>query len=1024
MLTFALARKDREPPARLRTGIRRAARRLLADQGQDGAWHYGNPMGPRTTALAMVVENFVGWSDPETTDACAKWIAKWQRDDGSFPAYIRADDGGVAMTATCLAGLAACGCGEKDPPHRKARAYLDAHGGLDAVDPGTRLLLAMAGVLDPKELKGNFAFYFAIPGVVSVLAKRFNPGAIMFMMALGAVTGRLMHQRHDKRLGWIFRRAARRMESFLFSLQSENGSWFDLPIATCWFVAALYGAGIPADDPRMLQARDYLRERRRTEADDDDDPEGLHLVAMDSQVWNTGLCLRAITAAGVPEHSAPCREAAEALRRMQICDEPTPKIFQPKPDAPRSGGWAFTAANPKQADTDDTGVALAGLASILRAGRADDALVKSMDLGVEWLLAMQNPDGGWAAFAHGLPKKRPGAMNATLLMNPPRTLWGRLKLFFQKPPEMGDPSTAGLTGRVLFALGELGFDARDPEIERAIDFLRDQQDYELGAWWGMWMVNWLPATACVLSGLAAVEADLDQPWVQRAARFLLAHQNEDGGWGETPASYLDKSMVGRGESMPALTGLVLTALIDIGLGDSPQVDRAVKYLLDAQDDEGGWNDEQWLQVVLFPDTLYFNGAHPNCFPLEALCRFRDHLMGYRVAAADEGGELRGPARWTDDFLDEMRLRQDPFADEVIAAVYAEGGIKALSALLARMTESDEPVPPSLDAALPDIVQNYFEATDDPPEWVDEARARFGAETFGFLAYAMIAALFTAALPEAYCAADGARVLVQTGRLERDINNRILETAQFILDVMDEGGLEPNGRGLLTAQKIRLIHAAVRHLIAHHRPLWRAHEYGLPINQEDMAGTLLTFSVIVTEGLRRLRIELDVDQQEAYLHAWRVIGYAMGVHPELIPANVIEARILMRTIRRRQQHPSEQGVELMASLLRGMRRHLPFVVPRAAPAVMVRHMIGDTRADMLRIPVHPFWRAVMQKVLAWADRYGWFSATPPGVDPESRYGRHKIGAIGRINMQMVRKIIYLQRQGKHVEFRLPQSLKKR
>ncbi len=1020
MLRVHTPRPQRVPPPDLSFGIHRAARRLLRDQGEDGAWHYGNPMGPRTTALTLVVESFLGWLAPERSQACARWIVEWQREDGSFPAHIRADDGGIAMTATCLAGMVAAGDEACQPAIDKARAYLDARGGMSAVDPGTQLLLAMAGAMDPKALKGNYTFYFAFPGVIALLAKRFNPGAIMFMIALGMVTVTLRQRRHGSRRGLLCRIASRRVRKFLFSLQSENGSWFDLPIATCWFVAALHGTGLEAEHPDLLRARAYLEARKRSEADDDDDPAGLHVVAMDSDVWNTGLALRAITAAGVPEHSEPCQAAARALSDMQIRSAPTPKIFQPKPDAPRKGGWAFTAQNPLQADTDDTGVALAGLASILRAGRADPALVETMNLGVEWLLAMQNRDGGWAAFAHGLPKKRPGALDATLLMNPPRSLWGRMKLFFKKPPEMGDPSTAGLTGRVLFALGQLGFDARDPAIAEAIDFLRDQQDYDLGAWWGMWMVNWLPATACVLSGLAAVEADLDQPWVQRAARFLLDHQNEDGGWGETPASYLDRALIGRGESMPALSGLVTTALIDIGLGDTPAVAKAVRYLLTEQDEAGGWTDERWLQVVLFPDTLYFNGAHPNCFPLEALCRFRDHLLTYPAAAEDEGGILRGPARWTDEFLDQMRLRQDPFADEVIGAVYEAEGLVGLRRLLGTMTHSDLPVP----EGLPAIAADYFAHTDDPPPWVDEARARFGAETFGFLAFAMIAALFTAALPEAYCAADGARVLVQTGRLERDIDNRILETAQFIMDVMGDEGLEPEGRGLRTAQKIRLIHAAVRHLISHHRPLWNVDAFGLPINQEDMAGTLLTFSVIVTEGMRRLRIELDVQQQEAYMHAWRVIGYAMGLHPELIPDNVIEARILMRKIRRRQQHASEHGQELAESLLRAMRKYLPFYAPRAMPDVMVRHMIGDARADMLAIPRHPFWHAVFAWVLRLADRYGWFSATPKGIDPESRYGKQRIGAIGRFNMQMVRKVIYAQRRGKKVEFRIPESLRRR
>src|SRR5690606_26039367 len=320
------------------------------------------------------------------------------------------------------------------------------------------------------------------------------------------------------------------------------------------------GCGVSPTDPRLVKSRSFFQGRKR------ESEGGLYVVGMDSTVWNTGLALRSITAAGVPDHSEFCMNAAAALERLQILHPPTPRVFQPKPDAPRRGGWAFTAHNSLQADTDDTGVALAALAQLQRAGLGHSSLVKTVNLGVEWLLGMQNRDGGWAAFAYGLPSKRPGALDSTLLMNPPETLWGRVRLFVRKPAELGDPSTAGLTGRVMFALGQLGFSANDPEIERAIDFLRDQQDDRVGGWFGAWMVNYLPATACVLSGLAAVEAELDRPWIQRAVRFLLDCQNEDGGWGETAASYLDVKAAGQGKSMPALTGMVTCALIDIGLG--------------------------------------------------------------------------------------------------------------------------------------------------------------------------------------------------------------------------------------------------------------------------------------------------------------------------------------------------------------------------------------------------------------------------------------------------------------------------
>jgi squalene cyclase len=996
----------------LSEAIEHGARRLLADQSPCGAWLYGNPMGPRTTALHAVVSKFVGWRrDREEVTETLRWIESWQQPDGSFPAHIRADEGGTAMTATCLAGMAACGREPGDASYEAALAYLETRGGLEKVDPGTRLLLAMSGALDPRELDPNHVFYFASDAVLKPLVKRFNPGAIMFMMALGAVTLELNFRQHGRPRGALWEPACKTIRSFLLGLHSDNGSWFDLPIATCWFVAALHAAGLPSDNERMLEAHEYLAGRAHR------DERGRHLVAMDSQVWNTGLALRALCRAGVPEHAEPCQRAAAALRGMQINSPPTPTLFQPRPDAPRRGGWAFTDANPLQADTDDTGVALAGLAQLHRAGLDDPVLVRSLNRGLEWLLGMQNEDGGWAAFACGLPSKKPGALDPTLLMNPPRSLGEKIKLFRARPPEMGDPSTAGLTGRVLFTLGELGFDAGDPLVEEAIAFLEHQRDPEVGGWWGMWMVNWLPATSCVLLGLASVHADLERPWVLEAVAFLEACQNDDGGWGELPESYLDPKQIGRGPSMPALTGLVVQALIAAGRGSGERCRRAIDYILRMQDDDGGWTDEAWLQVVLFPDTLYFNGAHPHVFPLEALCAFRDHLLGEDVVSGLEGRCDRGPALWTDAFLDEMRHSADPHADAVVERIYHGEKLHEVNELLQLFAESDDPIP----ATLPQVAREYFDATDDLPPWVDEARARFGETTFSYSSWAMVAALFCASLPEAYCAAKGARVLTESGRLERDINKRILETARFILDVMSTEGLESDGRAVRTAQKIRLVHAGVRHLIEHHCEHWDSESLGRPINQEDLAGTLMTFSVVVTEAMRRMRIELTVEQQEAYLYAWRVLGSFLGVREELIPRSTIEGRILMSRIRRRQHRASDSGKELMEALLGGMADNSPFFVPAGIAPSMVRHLIGSSRADMLGVPRSEAWLRRIRKLMRAADRWGLFSGKPPTGDTRSAAGRRKMSLLGQMNMRLIARIVRAKAGSSGLPLNLPDSL---
>src|SRR5580692_1975567 len=117
------------------------------------------------------------------------------------------------------------------------------------------------------------------------------------------------------------------------------------------------------------------------------------------------------------------------------------------------------------------------------------------------------------------------------------------------------------------------------------------------------MVNYLPATACVLMGLAAAGVDRGAPVVRRAVRWILDHQNADGGWGEGVFSYRDPSLAGVGPSMPPLTGLVVTALVDAGEGRSEAVARAARYLVAEQRADGTWPNGDWLHVFVSPNYL-------------------------------------------------------------------------------------------------------------------------------------------------------------------------------------------------------------------------------------------------------------------------------------------------------------------------------------------------------------------------------------------------------------------------------------
>jgi squalene-hopene/tetraprenyl-beta-curcumene cyclase len=122
-------------------------------------------------------------------------------------------------------------------------------------------------------------------------------------------------------------------------------------------------------------------------------------------------------------------------------------------------------------------------------------------------------------------------------------------------------------------------------------------------------------------GLARVGADMSEPWIRRAVDFLVGRQNPDGGWGELAESYSDPAMAGVGPSMPPLSGLVLTALIDAGEASGATVARGVEYLLAEQRDDGTWPHADWLQANVPPDTFYILAEAARHYPAEALGRY-------------------------------------------------------------------------------------------------------------------------------------------------------------------------------------------------------------------------------------------------------------------------------------------------------------------------------------------------------------------------------------------------------------------
>ncbi|MGO8767295.1 oxygenase MpaB family protein [Mycobacterium sp.] len=308
----------------------------------------------------------------------------------------------------------------------------------------------------------------------------------------------------------------------------------------------------------------------------------------------------------------------------------------------------------------------------------------------------------------------------------------------------------------------------------------------------------------------------------------------------------------------------------------------------------------------------------------------------------------GSSRWTDALLDRMREVGDPVADAPVAAVFERGGVEAVNAIMRTLVRTDQPVPEE----LPEELRAYLAEALPLPEWADMGKIKRGQQLFETWGVLIFLCLFCASLPGSYAAAKGVKVVYMTARLDTDARRRVIETGQFLMDVLTVGGLDDHGKGRRTIQRVRLMHAAVRHLIKARNELtpgkWHP-DWGTPINQEDLAGTVLDFSYVIADPLRRLGVRVPAKDVDAYLHLWNVIGHLMGVRDELLVRGVDDATALVDAIKRRNFAASPEGQELTRALMDLMDELTPLHRFDDTIPPMIRHLIGNETADLLCVP---------------------------------------------------------------------------
>jgi hypothetical protein len=288
---------------------------------------------------------------------------------------------------------------------------------------------------------------------------------------------------------------------------------------------------------------------------------------------------------------------------------------------------------------------------------------------------------------------------------------------------------------------------------------------------------------------------------------------------------------------------------------------------------------------------------------------------------------------------------------------ADRAVEALSPLSPPVRESLLTRVLSLEAPkrVPLEVRHFRDALLEAPFWADARRASRGGAVllrtgvFGGLVLAFRSLIL------GYCSPAGNKPLVFSGRLRASAARRIGETGRFVQAVCLPGGLEPGAPGFVAAARVRLMHAQVRRLLKD-SSRWDDAAWGTPINQLDMAGTVLLFSLVVVDGLRRFGFKFSAEEVSDVLHLWGTAGWLLGVREDLLCSTEAEARDSWDLIRLTQGPPDSDSTELAAALLESplLEARSAQEKSRAEAVVSLGHglsrfLLDDGYADALGIP---------------------------------------------------------------------------
>jgi squalene-hopene/tetraprenyl-beta-curcumene cyclase len=613
-----------------------AQQNLLRQQNADGHW-CGELLVDSTLCSDFVLYmHWAGEVDVQIQERCVRHILKRQLPDGGWNIYY----GGPSEINACAKAyfaLKLSGCSPDAPFMQEARANILRLGGIPHMNTFSKLYLALVGQFPWKYLPTIPAEMLLLPSWAPFHIYKMSSWSRAMLIPLAIINhfkptrvlpgDKQLHELYplgtehkDFRLPrsqrfWTWRNFFLRVDEvlkFLHPLRYRPMRGRALEDAERWMLERIGEGsdGLATVYPAMLNCLIALRclgyskkDPIYAKAERDfaglfvDDPEDFRIQPCLSPVWDTAINIIALAESGVPSDHPSLQKAADWLVSKEVRVRGDWGVNNRYPEA---SGWAFEYNNVYYPDTDDTAMVLMALRLVKPKDKA--GLDQLFQRALGWQMSFQCRDGGWGAFDKDVT-----------------TPWLE-DMPFADHNAILDPTCSDLTARTLELLGYIQFDGKKRSVRRALRYLVETQDDD-GSWYGRWGVNYIYGTWQVLRGLRAIGQDMTQDWILRGRDWLESCQNDDGGWGETCATYDDPTLKGLGESTASQTSWAVMGICACGDLDRPSVQRGLRFLLSTQKPDGAW-DEPQITGTGFPKVFYLKyDFYRQNFPLMALATY-------------------------------------------------------------------------------------------------------------------------------------------------------------------------------------------------------------------------------------------------------------------------------------------------------------------------------------------------------------------------------------------------------------------